>query len=101
MFSGLNRFVERLREGVPLSAFWRGLRLRRHFRAAGLILALPGGPVPVIINRGGRIMIESCTFEPKVRFEMYPSAELFIGKGTYLNWNVQIVVADSVRIGRA
>jgi acetyltransferase-like isoleucine patch superfamily enzyme len=100
VLAGLARFVELLRGGVPLSAFWRGLRLRRHFNAEGLILALPGGPMPVVINRGGRITIESCTFEPRVRFEMYPDADLFIGKGTYLNRNVQIVVADSVRIGR-
>lgn len=56
--------------------------------------------MPVVINHGGRIMIESCTFEPRVRLEMYPDAELFIGKGAYLNRNVHIVVGGSVRIGR-
>ena len=101
MVTGLRRFVERLREGVPLAAFWRGLRLRRHFRKNGLILALPGGPMPLVINRGGRITIESCTFEPGVRLELSPGAQLFIGKGTYLNRNVQIVVGASVSIGRS
>jgi acetyltransferase-like isoleucine patch superfamily enzyme len=94
------RFIERLREGVPLSAFWRGLLLRRHFRRAGLILSLPGGQRPVVKNQGGEIIVESCSFEPGVRLEVYRGAALFIGKGTYLNRNVHIVVAESVTIGR-
>ena len=94
------RFTERLREGVPLSAFWRGLRLRRHFQADGLILALPGGPMPKVLNRGGAIHIESCSFEAGVRLEVYSKATLTIGKGTYVNRNVHIVVADRVDIGR-
>jgi acetyltransferase-like isoleucine patch superfamily enzyme len=98
--SGLARFVERLREGVPLSAFWRGLLIRRHFRGAGLILSLPGGPRPVVRNDGGTITVESCTFEAGVRLEVYPGASLSIGKGTYLNRNVHIVAAESVTIGR-
>ena len=100
MRDGLTRFFERLREGVPLSAFARGLFLRRHFRLAGLILALPGGPMPTVINSGGDIEIESCSFESGVRLELHENATLFIGKGTYLNRNVQIVVAESVWIGR-
>lgn len=100
MLQGWNRFVERLREGVPLSAFGRGLILRRHFRTQGLILALPGGSMPRVINRGGLIEVESCSFEPGVRLELHGNANLFIGKGTYLNRNVHIVVAESVRIGR-
>ena len=100
MMSGIVRFVERLREGVPLSAFVRGMWLRRHFRTEGLILALPGGPMPVVLNRGGQIDVESCSFESSVRLELYPGANLRIGKGTYLNRNVHIVVAESVVIGR-
>jgi acetyltransferase-like isoleucine patch superfamily enzyme len=94
------RFIERLREGVPLSAFWRGLLVRRHFPGAGLILSLPGGPRPVVKNMGGQILVESCSFESGVRLEVYPGARLSIGKGTYLNRNVLIVVAESVTIGR-
>jgi acetyltransferase-like isoleucine patch superfamily enzyme len=103
MLQGLIRFVERLHEGVPLSAFWRGLLLRRHFRTDGLILALPGGPMPRVINKGkgGVIEVESCSFESGVRLELHGNANLFIGKGTYLNRNVHIVVAESVWIGRA
>jgi len=100
MREGVIRFIERLREGVPLSAFVRGLLLRRHFRMSGLILALPGGPLPTIINTGGQIEIESCSFESGVRLEVQRNATLFIGKGTYLNRNVQIVAAESVWIGR-
>jgi acetyltransferase-like isoleucine patch superfamily enzyme len=96
---GLLRLFERLGEGVPLSAFWRGVWLRRHFRATGLILSLPGGPMPKVINKGGEINIESCSFEPGVRIEISAGAELFIGKGTYINRNVQVIVAESVHIG--
>src|SRR5581483_5822312 len=97
---GLRRFVQRLREGVPLSAFGRGLVLRRHFPGAGLILSLPGGPLPIVKNSGGSIAIESCSFEPGVRLEVLKGARLTIGKGVYLNRNVQIVTARSVTIGR-
>jgi len=100
MMEGLSRFFERLREGVPLSAFWRGLLVRRHFPGAGLILALPGGPLPRVKNLGGRIAIESCSLEPGVRIEVYQGGILSIGKGTYLNRNVQIVVNESVSIGQ-
>jgi acetyltransferase-like isoleucine patch superfamily enzyme len=100
MLTGLIRFVQRLHEGIPLSAFWRGLLVRRHFRQAGLILALPGGPRPIVKNNGGSIIVESCTLEVGVRFEVERDAKLFIGKGTYLNRNVHIVVAESVSIGR-
>src|ERR1700730_2836918 len=99
MRRGLARFVELLREGVPISAFWRGLLLRRHFRRAGLILSLPGGPRPTIKNHGGEIIVESCCFEVGVRLEVYKGATLEIGKGAYFNRNVHIVVAESVRIG--
>ena len=100
LLSGLARFLQRLREGVPLSAFLRGLLLRRHFPRAGLILSLPGGPLPTVKNQGGEIIVESASFEAGVRLEVYRGANLFIGKGTYLNRNVHIVAAESVRIGR-
>jgi acetyltransferase-like isoleucine patch superfamily enzyme len=102
LIAGVKRFAERLREGVPLSAIIRGFWLRRRFRTTGdgLILALPGGPMPLVLNRGGQINVESCSFESGVRLELYPGATLSIGKGTYLNRNVQIVVGQSVAIGR-
>jgi acetyltransferase-like isoleucine patch superfamily enzyme len=100
VYRGILRFLDRLREGVPLSAFWRGLWLRRHFRTTGLILAMPGGKLPTVINRGGTIDIESCTFEGGARLEIYPDATLSIGKGTYINRNVHLIVADSISIGQ-
>ena len=51
-------------------------------------------------NKGGEIIVESGSFESGVRLEVYQGATLFIGKGTYLNRNVHIVVAESVSIGR-
>lgn len=100
MLQGLSRFRERLREGVPLSAFWRGLLVRRHFPGAGLVLALPGGPLPQVRNQGGRIEVETCSLEAGVRIEVYDNAVLSIGKGTYLNRNVHIVAKESVVIGQ-
>jgi acetyltransferase-like isoleucine patch superfamily enzyme len=101
MILAFRRFVERLREGVPVSAFLRGLLVRRHFRTgAGLILSLPGGPRPVVRNLGGEIVVESCSFESGVRLEVYPGATLTIGKGVYLNRNVHVVTASAVTIGQ-
>lgn len=99
MVRGLKRFRERLGEGVPLSAFLRGLTVRRHFQGRGLILALPGGPLPHIKNLGGQILADACSLEHGVRFEIYRGATLSIGKGTYFNRNVQVVVQESVQIG--
>ena len=65
-----------------------------------MILALPGGPMPRISNQGGNILVESCSLESGVRLEVYQGGTLSIGKGTYLNRNVHIVVNESVRIGR-
>lgn len=96
---GLRRFIERLQEGVPVAAFWRGWRVRRRLNAHGLVLALPGGPMPVIKNRGGTFDVDSCTLESGVRLELYPGARLRIGKGVYLNRNVHIVTASEVSIG--
>jgi hypothetical protein len=42
----------------------------------------------------------SCTFESGVRLEVHREATLSIGKGTYLNRNVHIVVAESESIGK-
>jgi acetyltransferase-like isoleucine patch superfamily enzyme len=93
------RFIQRLREGVPLSAFVRGALLRRKFSGSGLILSLPGGPLPVVRNDGGTIDADSCTFEAGVRLEVHRGATISIRKGTYLNRNVHIVAAESVTIG--
>lgn len=95
----MGRLIGRWRQNTPLSAFWRGLLLRRHFRQAGLILALPGGPPPVVKNHGGRIRVDGCIFEPGVRLEVYRGANLTIGNGTYINRNATLVVAESVQIG--
>src|SRR5262249_45918205 len=96
----LVKVVQWYRQGVPLSAFWRGLLVRRHFRKAGVILSLPGGPLPIVKNRGGSILTYGCTFEAGVRLDGYSGSTLTIGKGTYFNRNVHIVVADSVSIGQ-
>jgi len=52
-----------------------------------------------VVNKGGTIEVESCSFEPGVRLELMPGARLSIGKGVYLNRNVHIVVGEAVSIG--
>ena len=72
--------------------------MRRRLNAKGLVLALPGGPLPTVRNRGGDLDVDSCTLEPGVRFELYPGSKIRIGKGVYLNRNVHIVAAAEVSI---
>ena len=90
----------RLVATTPPSAIWRGLLLRRHVRATGLILALPGGPSPRVKNRGGKITVEACCFEAGVLLEVYQGATLSIGSGSYINRNCLVIAAESVQIGR-
>jgi hypothetical protein len=49
--------------------------------------------------RSFRHALFRCSFESGVRLELYKDASLFIGNGTYINRNVQLVVAESVSIG--
>lgn len=56
--------------------------------------------MPRVRNVGGEIEVESCSFESGVRLEVYEGGKLSIGKGTYVNRNVQIVVSQSVSIGK-
>jgi acetyltransferase-like isoleucine patch superfamily enzyme len=72
--------------------------VRRRLNAKGLVLALPGGPLPTVRNRGGDLDVDSCTLEPGVRFELYPGSKIRIGKGVYLNRNVHIVAVAEVSI---
>jgi acetyltransferase-like isoleucine patch superfamily enzyme len=81
---------------APLSAHLRGAWLRRKFTRAGLLVAF--GPVTVI-NRGGEIAIENCSFFPGVRLECLSGGRIFMGNGTYLNRNAEVICAAQVHIG--
>jgi acetyltransferase-like isoleucine patch superfamily enzyme len=76
-----------------------GLWVRRSFSQADVILVTPGFPLPAIINRGGRIEAGYTRYYPGVRLECWKDAVVKIGRGTYLNRNTEIVVAQSVLIG--
>lgn len=89
----------RLRQG-PISAYIWGLLLRRKFTRGGIIVATPGWPKPRVINRGGEIHVENCAFFPGVRLEVWKGGSIFIGNGTYLNRNTEIIAQQEVRIGR-
>ena len=93
------RVVNRLRKH-SLASLFLGLLLRHRFNRAGLLVRVPGLPRIAVINLGGSIRVENCTFYPGVRFECWRNASIVIGNGTYLNRNVLIVAAEEVSIGR-
>jgi acetyltransferase-like isoleucine patch superfamily enzyme len=78
-----------------LLGFW----LRRHFQRAGIVVAMPGLPLPWVRNQGC-IEVENCAFYPGVRIECGKGARLRIGNGTYLNRGTEVVAADRITIGR-
>ena len=92
------RVRSRLR-AAPLSSHIRGAWLRRRFNQAGLVVVMPGRPGVRVDNRG-TIEIENVAFFPGVRLECWPGARIFIGNGTYLNRNTEVIAAREVRIGR-
>jgi acetyltransferase-like isoleucine patch superfamily enzyme len=88
----------RLRKGSISGYFW-GFLLRRKFTHGGIIVATPGWPKPRVINRGGEIHVENCAFFPGVRLEVLKGGRIFIGNGTYLNRNTEVIAQQEVRIG--
>jgi len=74
--------------------------LRRKFTSAGIVVSMPGWPKPRVINRGGKIHVENCTFFPGVRLEVLKGGHIAIGNGTYLNRNTEVVAQQKVHIGR-
>lgn len=95
----LRKIRRRLGE-APLSAYLRGSLLRRKLTRAGIVVALPGGPPIRVINRGGEIICENVAFFSGVRIECLRGGHIFIGNGTYLNRNTEIIAASDVSIGR-
>lgn len=95
----VQRVMGRLR-AAPISAYLRGALLRRKFTHAGLLTAWPGKPRVRVTNRGGRIVAENCGFFSGVRLEVLRGGSIFIGNGTYLNRNTEVIAARSVTIGR-
>jgi acetyltransferase-like isoleucine patch superfamily enzyme len=95
----LRKGYARLRR-APISAHIWGLWLSRKFTRSGFIIAMPGWPRPRVTNRGGEIHVENCTFFPGVRLEVLKGGRIFIGNGTYLNRNTEVIAQQEVRIGR-
>ncbi|HEY7349024.1 MAG TPA: acyltransferase [Ktedonobacterales bacterium] len=86
--------------GDDISRYFWGLMLRRKFTRSGIITAERGWPKPRVTNRGGEIYAERCAFFPGVRLEVLKGGRIFIGKGTYLNRNTEVIAQQEVRIGR-
>lgn len=95
----LGKIVYRLRRS-GLGPYLLGLWLRRHFQKAGIITIDGGWPLPKIVNQGGSIELENCALYSGTRLECGAGARIFVGNGTYLNRGVEVVAAQSVRIGR-
>jgi acetyltransferase-like isoleucine patch superfamily enzyme len=85
---------------APASAYFFGWLLRRKFTRGGIVIAMPGRPRPRVINKGGEIIVENTSFFPGVRLEVWQGGKLFIGGGTYLNRNTEVIAQQEVRIGR-
>jgi acetyltransferase-like isoleucine patch superfamily enzyme len=85
---------------APLAAHVRGALLRRKFTSSGMIIVHSGKPRVQVVNRGGKIICENVAFFPGVRLECLRGGCLFIGNGTYLNHDVEIVAEREVHIGR-
>ena len=98
--NGLLERVRRRLKDAPLAAYVRGAFLRRKFTRAGLLTVWSGRPRVRIINRGGEIIAENCGFFPGVRLECLPGGKIFIGNGTYLNRNTEIISECLVHLGR-
>jgi acetyltransferase-like isoleucine patch superfamily enzyme len=96
MTSRVGRIGSRLAK-ASLSSHLRGFWLRRKFSQAGVLIA--HGAVTVV-NRGGEIIAENCAFFGGVRLECLPGGRIFIGNGTYLNRNTEVISAAQVHIGR-
>jgi acetyltransferase-like isoleucine patch superfamily enzyme len=96
MGMSLRRLKKRM-NSAPLMAHVRGVWLRRKFTRAGLLIA---GRSVTVINRGGEIVAENCCFFSGVRLECLPGGRIFIGNGTYLNRNTEIIAGAQTRIGR-
>jgi acetyltransferase-like isoleucine patch superfamily enzyme len=89
---------KRLWKNGPLDLLL-GLWIRHSFTKAGIVKVCFGLPLPKIMNKGGRIEISDCRFYPGVRIECAKDALVRIGKGSYLNRNVEITAFGSVVIG--
>lgn len=94
------RKVHRRLKDSPLSTYFWGFLLRRKFTSGGIIVATPGWPKPRVTNWGGEIHVENCAFFPGVRLEVFRGGRIFIGNGTYLNRNTEVIAQQEVRIGR-
>src|SRR5690349_1216914 len=71
---GFSTFMGKVRIRLwlaPPSAYLWGWLLRRSFTKGGIIAAMPGWPKPRVINRGGQILVENCSFFPGVRLEVW------------------------------
>src|SRR5258706_6269766 len=80
-------------EQASLPAHLRGALLRRKFTRAGIVVVQPGRPGVRVTNHGGEIICENCSFFPAARLEVFRGGRIFIGSGTYLNRNKELIAA--------
>lgn len=95
----LRRVAHRLKQHSVVSLLL-GLVVRPRFNRSGILVQVPGWPLVQVINHGGWVEAENCTFFPGVRLECLPEGYIHIGNGTYLNRRTEIIAAQRVTIGR-
>lgn len=96
--SQLERIKRRLRN-YSLGEHLAGLWLSRKFSKSGILVVTGQGPMPKVINKGGKLISGNCQFYSGVRLEVGTAATLTIGNGTYLNRNTLIVCESKIDIG--
>lgn len=103
MSRSVQRLTAKVKKGLalaPLTAYLRGALLRRKLTSAGVIAVHAGKPRVQVINRSGKIICENVAFFPGVRLECLRGGCIFIGNGTYLNHDTEIIAEREVHIGR-
>ncbi len=95
----LDRVRYHLSMASPM-AYLRGMLLRRKFTRAGILVVHAGRTRVSVVNRGGEIICENISFFEGVRLECLKGGRIFIGNGTYLNHDTEIVAQTEVSIGR-
>lgn len=93
-----NRVSRRLKKH-SLMEHLKGFWLSRKFTKHGILVVKESGPLPKIINKGGKLIGENCQFYSGVRIEIGEHGLVSIGNGTYINRNTLIISESEVSIG--
>mgnify|MGYP000211546763 CR=1 FL=1 len=77
----------------------KGLWISRKFTGHGILVVKDTGPLPKVINHGGKLYAENCQFYTGVRIEIGKTGKVSVANGTYINRNTLIISEKEVNIG--